>query len=121
MVLHLAHSVIAWAIQRAGSSSFTRFDIRGRLSIHKNAVSNPLPDFTITSMCPLHSHKRLALNISAIDNNTFLPVVAHDGRNLVSGVIRYQGADQVQSAVDARSDTARRYDAQATKTQIGTL
>lgn len=90
---------------------FTRFDIRGRLSVHNDFISTLLPNFTITSTCAMRSHQRLALNISAINNNAFLPVVAHDGCDFVSSIVRYQGTDQVQSAVNTGSDTASSQDA----------
>jgi hypothetical protein len=61
------------------------------------------------------------LNISAVDDNTLAPFVAHNPRHLFGTVLADQRADEVQGAVDTGQHTRRSEHAQAAETQVCAL
>jgi hypothetical protein len=61
------------------------------------------------------------LDISAVDDDTLAPFVAHDPGDFLGAVLADESADEVQSAVDTRQHARRGQHAQASEAEVGAL
>lgn len=67
-------------------------------------------------MCVVHV---VDLDIDALDDDTLVPFVLQQTSDLVGRLVADQGADEVQSGVEAGGDATAGDDAQAAELQVG--